>query len=48
MVFVEGKRVKTIEGIPVEEGEVLADVERGVEEKKKLTGKKKGTVDEKA
>ena len=48
MVFVEGKRVKTIEGIPVEEGEVLADVERGLEEKKKLTEKKKGTVDEKA
>lgn len=48
MVFVEGKRVKTIEGIPVEAGEVLADVERGLEEKKKLTGKKKGTVNEKA
>lgn len=47
MVFVEGKRVKTIEGIPVEAGEVLADVERGLEEKKKLTGKKEGTVTEK-
>lgn len=47
MVFVEGKRVKTIEGIPVEEGEVLADVETGVEEKKQPTGNKKGTVNEK-
>ena len=39
MVFNEGKRVKKVEGIPVQEGEVLADVEKGVVEKKKKKGK---------
>ena len=41
MGFIEGKRVKKIEGIPVEEGEALADVEKGVEEKKRMKGEKK-------
>ncbi|KAL8765699.1 MAG: hypothetical protein Q9209_007306 [Squamulea sp. 1 TL-2023] len=40
MVFQEGKRVKAIEGIPVPEAQVLKDIEKGVEEKKKL--RKKG------
>lgn len=35
MAFNEGKAVKKVEGIPVEEELVLADVERGVDEKKK-------------
>ncbi|KAL8746548.1 MAG: hypothetical protein Q9190_001432 [Brigantiaea leucoxantha] len=35
MVFQEGKRVKAVEGIPVEEAEVLRDIEKGVEEGKK-------------
>ncbi|KAL8975813.1 MAG: hypothetical protein Q9177_006984, partial [Variospora cf. flavescens] len=37
MVFQEGKRVKKVEGIPVEEAEALADIEKGV----KAEGKKK-------
>lgn len=40
MVFNEGKRVKKVEGIPVEEGEMLKDVEKGVVEKKKEKKKK--------
>ena len=40
MVFQEGKRVKAVEGIPVPEAEVLRDIEKGVEKKKK--GKAKG------
>ncbi|KAL8909544.1 MAG: hypothetical protein Q9171_004989 [Xanthocarpia ochracea] len=40
MVFQEGKRVKAVEGIPVPEAEVLRDIEKGVEKKKK--GKWKG------
>ncbi|KAG7008671.1 alpha-L-rhamnosidase C [Physcia stellaris] len=35
MAFNEGKAVKKVEGIPVEEELVLADAERGVDEKKK-------------
>ncbi|KAI4275453.1 MAG: hypothetical protein LQ337_003212 [Flavoplaca oasis] len=35
MVFQEGKRVKAVEGIPVPEVEVLKDIEKGVEKKKK-------------
>lgn len=44
MSFQEGKRVKKFEGIPVKEGEVLADVERDVVdgEKKKGKGRRKG------
>ena len=34
MCFFEGKRIKAVEGIPVEEEKVLEDVENGVEEKK--------------
>ncbi|KAI4120930.1 MAG: hypothetical protein LQ338_006669 [Usnochroma carphineum] len=41
MVFLEGKRVKAVEGIPVEEAEVLKDIEKGVEEKKEKKGKRK-------
>ena len=47
MVFNEGKRVKKVEGIPVEEGEVLADVEKGVVEKKKKLKKREKTAAEK-
>ena len=51
MSFQEGKRVKKFEGIPVKEGEMLADVERGVmdgeKKHKKSTGKDKAAVQEK-
>ena len=47
MAFMEGKRIKAVEGIPVKEEEVLRDVEKGVVEKKKQKKRKgKGTVDE--
>lgn len=36
MAFVETKRVKKVEGIPASEEEALADVEKGVEEKKAI------------
>ncbi|KAL9027247.1 MAG: hypothetical protein Q9196_004200, partial [Gyalolechia fulgens] len=36
MVFTEGKRVKRVEGIPVAEVEVLKDIEKGIEGKKKM------------
>ncbi len=39
MVFQEGKRVKAVEGIPVEEAMVLGDIEEGVVEKKKKKGR---------
>ena len=47
MSFQEGKRVKKFEGIPVKEGEMLADVERDVvgEEKKKGKERKRGGVE---
>ncbi|KAL8719217.1 MAG: hypothetical protein Q9225_003744 [Loekoesia sp. 1 TL-2023] len=38
MVFMEGKRVKAVEGIPVREAEALKDIEKGVEEKKRGKG----------
>ncbi|KAL8938480.1 MAG: hypothetical protein Q9216_003870 [Gyalolechia sp. 2 TL-2023] len=42
MVFMEGKRVKGVEGIPVEEVQVLKDIEKGVGEKKEKKKKGKG------
>lgn len=42
MAFNEGKAVKKVEGIPVEEEIVLVDVERGVDEKKKSKRLSKG------
>lgn len=52
MSFQEGKRVKKFEGIPVKEGEMLADVERDVVEggkkNKKKKKKDKAAVQEKA
>ena len=42
MAFNEGKAVKKIEGIPVEEEIVLQDVERGVDEKKKFNQEQRG------
>ena len=41
MAFNEGKAVKKIEGIPVEEEIVLQDVEKGVDEKQKFNTEKK-------
>ncbi len=38
MCFKEGKRVKAVEGIPVEEAEVLKDVEKDVMEGEKKEG----------
>ena len=38
MVFMEGKRVKAVEGIPVGEAEALKDIENGVQEEKKQAG----------
>ncbi|KAL8796771.1 MAG: hypothetical protein Q9195_000854 [Heterodermia aff. obscurata] len=38
MAFNEGKAVKRVEGIPVEEEEVLGDVEKGVEGRKQKKG----------
>ena len=43
MAFNEGKAVKKVEGISVEEEMVLEDVERAVEEKKVKKGKEEGS-----
>ncbi|KAL8924756.1 MAG: hypothetical protein Q9208_003845 [Pyrenodesmia sp. 3 TL-2023] len=42
MVFQEGKRVKAVEGIPVEEAVVLGDIEEGVVGEKEKKKAKKG------
>lgn len=41
MAFLEGKRVKAVEGIPVKEEEMLRDVERDVTDEEKRNGKSK-------
>lgn len=34
MQFTEGKKIKAVEGVPMEVAEVVGDVEAGVEKKK--------------
>ena len=41
MQFQEGKRIKAVEGIPVDEAEMLGDVERGVVDREDEEGKEK-------
>ena len=41
MAFLEGKRIKAVEGIPVKEEEMLRDVEKDVVDGKKESGKSK-------
>lgn len=43
MQFTEGKKIKAVEGVPVEVAEVVADVEGQVGEKKKRKDAEKGS-----
>ena len=39
MQFMEGKKIKKVEGVPVEVAVAVADVEAGMEEKRRAKGK---------
>ena len=41
MAGAEGKRVKKVEGIPIESAEKLGDIEKGVEEKEEKKQEKR-------
>jgi len=43
MQFLEGKRIKAVEGIPVDQTEMLKDIERGVIKGEKAGGSSQGS-----